>query len=313
MKTYSLIIPVYRNSEGIPSLVEALVKLDQSLSHDIEFVLVIDGSPDNSGPLLKVALSNSNLDFKLVFHSRNFGSFTAIRTGMEKSSAQYLAVMAADLQEPPELVLRFFEILSSNSADVVFGRREGRNDPIVAKALSNAFWGAYRRFVMPDMPKGGVDIFGCNKSVRDATLQIEEPNSSLVAQLFWVGFRREFVPYTRRAREHGKSAWNLSRRLRYMADSILSFSDLPIMLVLWLGVVGCTTSAIFGFATLVAKLSGFITETGYTSLILLTLFLGSLILTVQGLLGMYIWRTAENTKRRPMRVISEIYTRDRIE
>ncbi|MBO9123165.1 MULTISPECIES: glycosyltransferase family 2 protein [unclassified Rhizobium] len=310
MKTYSLVVPVYRNSEGIPSLIEALVKLDRSLSHDIEFVLVVDGSPDNSGPLLKVALNKSDLDFKLIFHSRNFGAFTAIRTGMEKSTAEFMAVMAADLQEPPELILSFFKILSSRRADVVFGKREGRNDPLVAKTLSNAFWGAYRRFVMPDMPKGGVDIFGCSRIVRDAIIQIEEPNSSLVAQLFWVGFRREFVPYVRLVREHGKSAWNFSRRLRYMVDSILSFSDLPIMLVLWLGVVGCTTSAIFGFATLVAKLSGLITETGYTSLILLTLFLGSLILSVQGLLGMYIWRTAENTKRRPLRVISEIYTRD---
>ncbi|WP_315975746.1 glycosyltransferase [Phyllobacterium sp. A18/5-2] len=289
----------------------ALSKLRDAVNKDIEFVFVVDGSPDDSGQLLKDALDRSDFDFQLIFHSRNFGSFTAIRTGMEAAQGMYVAAMAADLQEPPELILEFYNILASGNADVVFGKREGRNDPLITKTLSNLFWGAYRRFVMPAMPKGGVDIFGCNRDVRNAVLSIQEPNSSLVAQLFWVGFRREFVPYVRRVREHGKSAWNFSRRLRYMIDSILSFSDLPIMLVLWLGIIGCSTSLIFGLVTLIAKLSGFIEETGYTSLILLTLFLGSLILTVQGILGMYIWRTAENTKRRPLNIISNVYKRNK--
>jgi hypothetical protein len=156
------------------------------------------------------------------------------------------------------------------------------------------------------MPKGGVDIFACNSMVKDAVLEIEEPNSSLIAQLFWVGFRRDFVVYDRQARKIGKSAWNLSRRFRYMMDSIFSFTDLPIMLALWLGLMGCLVSVALGAVTIVAKLSGYIEEAGYTSLFILIAFFGSLILLVQGILGCYIWRTSENSKRRPLRIISHV-------
>ncbi|MER8373512.1 glycosyltransferase family 2 protein [Mesorhizobium sp. M1406] len=306
MTTHSLVIPVYRNAENIPSLAAALDGLNAKLGGDLEVVFVVDGSPDRSGQLLVELASKTPYTCKVVFHSRNFGSFAAIRTGMEKASGKYIAAMAADLQEPPELVLEFFRILAADRADIAFGKREGRNDPALTRFLSNTFWSTYRAFVLPDMPKGGVDVFACNRRVLDAVLAIEEPNSSLVAQLFWVGFRREFVAYARKPRLHGKSAWNFSRRFRYMMDSVLSFSDLPIMLVLWLGAIGCAISLVMGVVTLIARITGYISQAGYATQIVLTLFLGSLILTVQGILGLYIWRTAENTKRRPLRIISHI-------
>lgn len=306
MTLRSLVIPVYRNAQNIPGLAKALDDLNDALNGDLEVIFVVDGSPDNSGQLLIELAPRAAYPCKIVFHSRNFGSFAAIRTGMEIASGDYVAAMAADLQEPPELIVDFFAVLGSGRADVVFGKREGRGDSYPTRLLSNAFWSAYRTFVLPDIPKGGVDVFACNRAVLDAVLAIEEPNSSLVVQLFWVGFRREFVSYVRRPRLHGESAWNFSRKLRYMMDSILSFSDLPIMLVLWLGAVGCSISLIFGVVTLIARLTGYVDQAGYATQILLTLFLGSLILTVQGILGLYIWRTAENTKRRPLRIISHI-------
>ena len=304
----SLVIPVYRNAENIPRLIEALEAVSNALDNDLEVIFVVDGSPDRSGALLMELLPKCSFPGKIVFHSRNFGAFTAIRTGMELAGGDYLAVMAADLQEPPELIIAFFRILAAGHADIVFGKREGRKDPLLSRLLSKGFWTAYRRFVIPDMPPGGVDVFGCNRKVRDLVMSIEEPNSSLVAQLFWVGFRRDFVPYVRRERREGRSAWNFSRRFRYMMDSIFSFSDLPIMLVLWIGVFGCTISFVLGLVTLVARLGGYIQEAGYTSLILLIVFLGSLNLMVQGILGCYVWRTAENTKRRPLRIISHVVT-----
>jgi glycosyltransferase involved in cell wall biosynthesis len=302
MTTHSLIVPIYRNEENIQALVVALEDLKSSLRGELEVVFVIDGSPDQSGELL--IHSKHTFPSKTVFHSRNFGSFAAIRTGMEYATGQYIAAMAADLQEPPQLILEFFKILSANSADVVFGQRTGRDDPITTRLGSRLFWGLYRRFVLRDMPSGGVDIFACNRQVLDTVLQIQEPNSSLVSQLFWVGFRRAFVPYSRRPREHGKSAWSFSRRFRYMMDSIFSFSDLPIMLVLWVGVAGCLISTVFGFVTLVARALGYIQVPGYTTLAILIAFFGSLLLAVQGILGCYLWRALENTKHRPLRIVS---------
>lgn len=306
MITRSIIFPIYRNKENIPSLLEAVSAFHERYRGDVEFVFVVDGSPDESGPLLVAALKTSGYVYKIVFHSRNFGSFTAVRTGLEHASGAYVAAMAADLQEPPELIVEFFSILERDGADVVFGQRTGRKDPPVSRLLSGTFWGLYRRLVLPSMPSGGVDIFACNRQVLAAILSIEEPNSSLVIQLFWVGFRREFVPYTRRERVHGKSAWGLARRFRYMMDSILSFTDLPIVVTLWTGVIGCVLSLVFAAITVIARLFGHIDPAGYTTLVLLITGFGSVGLAVQGVLGCYLWRAVENTKARPLRIISRV-------
>ena len=306
----SLVIPIYRNAENIPELTSAIVDLSNRIGSGLEIIFVIDGSPDNSAELLITSSKKLPCPSTIAFHSRNFGSFTAIRTGMELAQGDQIAVMAADLQEPPELITSFFDLLSAGKADVVFGRRMGRDEPVLRRLGSNLFWSGYRRFVLPEMPKGGVDIFACNRQVRDAVLSIAEPNSSLVAQLFWVGFRRAFVPYNRRRRQHGKSAWGLSRRFRYMMDSIFSYSDAPILVVLWFGILGCVASVILGVITLIARLSGYMTPPGYATLLLVGLFFGSAILAVQGVLGCYLWRAFENTKRRPLRIVSHVISNE---
>lgn len=305
----SLVIPVYRNEENVEDLVAALNDLSTRVG-GVEVVFVIDGSPDRSGELLLAARERFSFPARIAFHSRNFGAFTAIRTGMELATGDAIAVMAADLQEPPELIERFFEVLTQDRADIVFGRRIGRHDSPLRDGLSNVFWWLYRRLVIADVPKGGVDIFACNRRAVDTVLQIEEPNSSLIAQLFWIGFRHEFVPYERQARRKGTSAWNFTRRMRYMMDSIFSFSDLPILFVLWFGVVGCVLSLLFGFGVAMFRLFGVITEPGYAALVVLVTFIGSAMLAVQGILGSYLWRTFENTKRRPLRVLAQTVDHD---
>ncbi len=301
----TLVIPVYRNEENIEDLLAALAQLDRAVG-GMEVVFVIDGSPDRSGELLAAARDKMQFPSKIAFHSRNFGSFTAIRTGMELAQGDVIAVMAADLQEPPELIVEFFRRLENDEADIVFGQRAGRHDSLLRDALSNAFWRLYRKLVIKDIPQGGVDIFACNRIVCSTVLEIAEPNSSLIAQLFWVGFRRIFIPYQRRKRLKGASAWNFSRRLRYMMDSIFSFSDLPILLVLWFGIFGCVASLAVGLLIAIARVLGYVTAPGYAGLAVLITFSASAMLAVQGILGSYLWRTFENTKRRPLRIISRV-------
>lgn len=300
----SLVVPIYRNAENIKSLFAALEDLSAKLDGNLEVIFVIDGSPDDSGEI--ILNTPRSFTSRTIFHSRNFGSFTAIRTGMEFAKGKYVAAMAADLQEPPELILAFFKLLRENQADVVFGERTARADSFVQRTLSNIFWSAYRRMILPAMPKGGVDIFGCNRKVLDSLLQIEEPNSSLVAQLFWVGYRRKFVPYERQQRKEGMSGWNFSRRLRYMMDSIFSYSDMPILAVLWIGLFGSAASILFGAVTIIGRLFGYIDERGYTTIVLMVSLFGFLNMVVLGLMGCYLWRALENTKRRPLRLISHV-------
>jgi polyisoprenyl-phosphate glycosyltransferase len=208
-------------------------------------------------------------------------------------------VLAADLQEPPELMIEFARVLGSGEADVVVGHRTGRADPWLSRVLSASFWGLYRRFVVRDMPKGGVDIFGFTREVRDELVQLDEVHTNLAALVLWLGFRRTFVPYERRAREQGRSAWTIGRKLRYALDSVFSFTDLPARVLLALGAAGMTLAAAAGLTVLVMWSIGRIPVLGYTPLMLVMTFFGGLTAMGLGIIGEYVWLTLQNARRRP--------------
>ncbi len=300
----SLVVPVYRNAENIPSLLAALAELNGRMSGELEVDFVVDGSPDDSFLLLERALPTAGFRSKLVLLSRNFGSFSAIRAGLALGEGDYFAVMAADLQEPPELIIEFVERMTRGGAEVVVGRREGRDDPFSSRMMSTVFWWLYRRLIQPQVPKGGVDVFGCNRCVRDRILLLGEQHSSLVGLLFWVGFRREEVSYRRRARSVGKSSWTIKKKLRYLSDSIFSFTDLPIRLLTAVGFFGFLITVAFGAVVLFAKMSDAIAVPGYAATVLLVMFFGTLNCFGLGIVGGYVWRAFENTKARPTFIVS---------
>src|ERR1039457_2076438 len=161
----SLVIPVYRNEANLDRLLAELVKLSRSAPGEFEVVFVVDGSPDRCLQILRERLPSLPLRTQLLSLSRNFGSFAAIAAGLERAHGGSVAVMAADLQEPPELVSQFFEVLTAGRADIVFGVRGRRSDPWLSEAASNIFWFLYRKLVIKDMPPGGVDMFGCTREV----------------------------------------------------------------------------------------------------------------------------------------------------
>jgi len=302
MSLLSLVIPVYRNEGSIPDLLKAVTRLNEKLNNDLEVVFVVDGSPDRCYELLRDALPDQPVRSQLILLSRNFGSFMAIRTGLQFGKGSRFAVMAADLQEPPELVLEMDRILRKSEVDVVVGVREGRNDPLLSRLASKVFWGLYRRYVIPEIPPGGVDMFACNKVFRDTLLTLDERHSSLIAQIFWLGFRRETVVYTRQERQHGKSAWTLGKKVNYLMDSVFSFTDLPIRMLIRFGAVGSAIAATLGVMVLIAKLNDMIAVPGYAMTMLAISFLGCLNLLGLGIVGSYAWRTYENTKNRPLAI-----------
>lgn len=301
----SLIVPVYKNESTIPDLIQAIKGLNTQLKGGLEVIFVVDGSPDQSASLLNQLLPESGLRARLLLLSRNFGSFAAIRAGLAAAEGECMAVMAADLQEPLGLLLDFFRTLQSEPIDIVIGTREARGDPFLSRFAADGFWFIYRKFVVPDMPAGGVDVFGCNRKFRDHLVRMEESHSSLVAQLFWIGFRRKTIGYTRLARPSGKSAWTLKKRFSYLQDSIFSFTDLPIRILTWVGVAGILFSAILGSIVILAKLLDLISVPGYAATILVVAFFGAVNILGLGIVGTYAWRTYENTKRRPLAICTE--------
>lgn len=303
MSSYSLVIPVYNNADSLPRLLPACEGLAEQLGHDLEVVFVVDGSPDASHLLLRQQLPIANFRSRLVLLSRNFGSFAAIREGLRAASGRYLAVMAADLQEPPELVLSFFQVLTSEPYDLVLGTRTGRADPFFSRLASGIFWWIYRRVIEPKMPPGGVDVFGCNREFRDRLLALPESNSSLVGLLFWLGYRRKLIAYARLPRLSGKSGWTLRKKLKYLFDSLFAFSDLPIRLLAFFGAVGLVTSIVVSVIVLTAKLLGLVAVPGYAATVLILTFFSGLNSFGLGVIGSYVWRTFENTKGRPLAIV----------
>jgi polyisoprenyl-phosphate glycosyltransferase len=200
----SLVVPLYKSEANLPDLLKAVAWMNTQIR--MEAVFVVDGSPDRCAEILRAELPRQPFESRLIELSRNFGAFSAITAGMAEGTGDYFALLAADLQEPPELILEFVKRLETGELDVVVGQRSARNDPFVSRVFSGMFWYFFRKFAVAQIPPGGVDTFGCTRQVRDSLLALPEVDSSLVSLLFWVGYRRETVAFERRERTAGKSA-----------------------------------------------------------------------------------------------------------
>jgi glycosyltransferase involved in cell wall biosynthesis len=299
----SVVVPVYRNSPSLPEVVERIEGLQKSLRCRVEAVFVVDGSPDDSAAVLRRILPSSSIESQLVLHSRNFGAFAAIRTGFTAARGDIVSAMAADLQEPVELIEQFYERLASGDWDVAVGTRTKRNDPAGSRGASRLYWAFYRRLVQRDMPPGGVDIFASTRQVAKQLAGLAETNSSLIGLLFWLGYRRTEIPYTREERKHGKSAWSFTKKVRYLLDSIFSFTSLPITLILALGAIGTIISFLAALVVFAVWLFGAVDVPGYTAQMLVLLLATGSILFALGIVGTYVWRTFENTKGRPNSIV----------
>lgn len=308
----SLVVPIYRNEGSIDDLLQAVDFIARSVDGDFEAVFVVDGSPDRSYALLREKLPGCAFRSQLATLTRNFGAFPAIRTGLQLSTGDLTAVMAADLQEPPTLVIDFWQRYVSERYDVAFGVREARSDPAASKLASTLFWATYRRMVIKDIPKGGVDIFAVSRGFLERLLLLNEAHSSLLAQLFWLGGKREFVSYQRRERQHGKSAWTLSKKLRYLSDSVFAFTDLPVRMLTALGLIALAFTALLGALVLAAKFSGLVAVPGYTLTILTILFFGALNSLGLGIVGTYAGMRSKIPRHAHYRSCSRSKTSKRI-
>ena len=299
----SLVIPVYRNATTITEVVATVDLIATRVSGALEALFVIDGSPDRSHERLMAALQKAKTPARVITHSRNFGSFAAIRTGMCLARGARIAVMTADLQEPPDLIVEFFNCLARGEAEVVAGERASRDDR--GDLASALYWRLYRRFVMREVPIGGVDVFGCTAKVRDVVCSLEETHTSLIGQLFWAGFQREIVRYDRIPHEE-PSGWTFGRRLRYLTDSVFAFTDLPVRILWGVGITGLIVAVVLGAVVLVARIVGTIHVPGYAATVLIVLLFLSINSVGLGIIGSYVWRAYETAKRRPGAVVRDI-------
>jgi glycosyltransferase involved in cell wall biosynthesis len=301
MNSYSvsIVVPVYKNEGSIEHLLKRINEVSTAVTGSVEAVFVVDGSPDKSLEVLRSSLPRDGFDAKVLLLSRNFGAFSAIRAGLREARGEATVVMAADLQEPTSLILDMLGIVQRDEADVAVGVRQSRKDGVVSRTLSAVFWKVFNRVSSLELPRGGVDIFALSRSARETLNSFEESSTSLIGLIYWMGFRRQEVPYHRVERQVGKSSWSLQKRINYAKDSITAFSEFPLSVFLWSGVIGAVVSLVFALIGAFQYMftSDHQSQREITAIGLL--FVASYLMAGLGIIGTYLWRLAENVRNRP--------------
>ncbi len=307
IKVVSIVVPVFNNADFIESLFgrfEHLVDVFPDL--EFEFILIDDGSKDSS--LHKATLMAQVFEHRVLIipHVRNFGSSTAIQTGLSIASGDFALIMSADLQEPDSLFISMIEKVLKNETSIVVGVRSSRDDGIISDLFSNLSWGILRLFMCRNLPRNGVDIFGCRRETIDYLNLMVEKNSSLIGKLYWLGFPIDEISYDRQVRISGKSGWTFKKKQRYFFDSLFSFTNLPIALLQITGIFGLIFTSILSSYILYRWQMNEIQVSGYVPVMLMIGFVYSVNSLGLGILGSYIWRIFENGKNRPQAVSDRI-------
>lgn len=312
MKKISIIVPVYYNQDNLlPLYADLKEKVLSKINIEYELIFVDDGSKDKSYEVMK-NLAKLDENIKTIRLSRNFGEHSALLAGLSQCTGDCAVRKAADLQEPSEVILDMMKKYEEGNK-VVLAVRADREEPITQKAFSNLYAFLMRKLALHNMPKGGFDTFLIDRQIIDLLVKMQEKNTSLMSQILWAGFETATVPYIRKKREIGKSRWTLSKKIKLVYDSLLSFSYFPIKMITSVGFLSFFISLILLIVIISKKFAGIIDVEGYTSIIMIMLMGFGIIMLSIGVLGEYLWRTYDAARSRPPYIIEKVEKGDKSE
>ena len=307
MKTISVIVPVYFNEQSIPVLFGRLQNVGQELAKrglGLELIFVDDGSGDNSlAELLKIKKQDQAV--KVIKLTRNFGSIHAIKAGFQHVTGDCFMVLAADLQDPPELILEMAEAWV-NGEKFIICERADRDDPPLTKLFAAIFYRIVIFAVDKSYPQGGFDLALMDKCMLPH-MQKSGKNVYTLLYAYWLGFKPFVIKYKREKRQHGESKWTFGKKLKVFIDVLLGFSYAPIRIISSIGVVVSALSFTYGLVVVINALFGNMIVPGFATITALITFLLGLIIIMLGIIGEYLWRILDETQNRPESVIDEIY------
>lgn len=304
----SLIVPCYNEEEALPFLYNALCDVRKEVtSHKFEFIFVNDGSRDKTSDVIK-GFAKEDSDVKYIIFSRNFGKEAAMYAGLKKSKGDLVAIMDADMQDPPSLIPSMIKTIENGEADIVASRRVSREgEPKIRSFFARLFYKIINRMVEVEIADGARDFRLMTRQVTDAILELEERQRFSKGIFAWVGFRTKWIEFVNTERVAGETKWNFFSLFKYAIDGIVSFTTAPLRFATYFGF--CTAAA--GFIYLVYYfiraiiLRIYNDVPGYPSLLCFILFIGGLILMALGILGEYIGRTFIEVKNRPLYIKAE--------
>ena len=307
MSLISIIVPVFYNAPTLHSLSSCLKELAYSHpEHQFEFIYVDDGSGDDSYAVMKeIALKDQRV--RLVRLVRNFGSNTAIMAGLSYAKGDCAGFIAADLQDPPEIFSQMI-CLWDQGVKICLATRDDRNgDPLLTRLFANVFNSLYSKYVFKGMSPQGIGFFLIDRKVIDIINQSEERNPYLMGLILWTGIPYKVVPYNRAERKIGKSRWTFSKKIKYFIDAFASFSYLPLRMASITGICLAMFGGLYAFILILGRIVGFIPEVqGWTALMVVLLLVSGVQLMMLGIIGEYLWRTLDATRKRPIFIVEEV-------
>tara|TARA_X000000368_G_C22965524_1_gene682980 strand:+ start:43 stop:978 length:936 start_codon:yes stop_codon:yes gene_type:complete len=307
MNLLSVVIPVFNEEESINETINRLLCLEDSCKSknlEIELLFINDGSQDNSLKILKEHAS-LNSAIKIISFSRNFGHQIAITAGTDLAKGDYIAVIDADLQDPPELILDMYE-KCKEGYEVVYGKRKSRAGETIFKKLTASFFYKFLNYMSEtDIPKDTGDFRIMSRKVADSLKIMREKHRFMRGMIPWMGFKEVALEYDRSERFAGETKYPLKKMFKFAVNAILSFSSKPLTLAIRLGGFITTLGFIGGIYMLYLKLFTTYPIPGITSILLTIIIFSGLQIILIGLIGEYIARIFEEVKNRPLYFIDE--------
>jgi glycosyltransferase involved in cell wall biosynthesis len=304
-KTISFVIPVYRNEGSILPTFNKIKELFLETKLKYQFIFINDGSDDNSLNELQSVFLSDKANVKVISFSRNFGQVPAVIAGFKEASGDAVIMMSADLQEPIELIGQMIQKWETGS-EIVICNRIDREDSYLANITSSFFY-KLMKSVNPKMPRGGFDFLLLDRKALDVFNSIDERNRFIQGDFLWLGFALTFIPYKRLKRSIGKSQWTLKKKIKYFIDGFLTTSYTPIRIMSLMGLITAFGGFLYALVILYYKLFKDLPFDGWAPIMILILIIGGLIMLMLGIIGEYIWRTYDETRKRPIYIIKEKY------
>lgn len=305
MKKMSLVVPCYNEKAVIKLFYAEIQKIEKNFT-DVEFEIIFinDGSRDKTLELMRELSKND--DVRYVSFSRNFGKEAAMYAGLEVSSGDYVAIMDADLQDPPALLKEMYEILESGEYDSVATRRVTRKgEPVIRSFFARLYYKIINKISKTEIVDGARDFRLMTRQMVNAVLEVKEYNRFSKGIFSWVGFRTKWLEYENIERAAGETKWSFWKLFLYSLDSIVAFSTVPLSIASVMGILFCFVAFLMIIFVIVRTLIYGDPTSGWPSMVCIMFFIGGVQLLCIGIIGQYLSKAYLEVKRRPIYIVAE--------
>ncbi|MRJ46082.1 glycosyltransferase family 2 protein [Fundicoccus ignavus] len=307
--TISIVVPCYNEARTLQAFVAEILAVQAQLPKVfLELILVNDGSADETLGVMRALASEHPNRISYLSFSRNFGKEAAMLAGFEHAAGEWVAVMDADLQDPPEMLLEMHQLITTTEYDVVATRRVSREgEPKVRSLFATMYYKLNNLISDVKIEEGARDYRLMTRPVIEAILSLPERNRFSKGLFSWVGFEVKYLEYPNIERQAGETSWSFTKLFDYAIEGLISFSDVPLTLASYVGLLTFVMAFVYGVYIVIRTLIFGAATPGWPSLAVLVVGMGGLQLLCLGIVGKYIGKIFIENKQRPMYILKEVH------